>query len=184
MTYNGETLNDVVNNVTVNENSVGNVAILNLKNILQKRKENTCYLYALAYDEKGNALCQETLPLTDENTVKLPKVILSYDLSLDNDTVKLDIKSSDYARFVEIRLKGYSTMLSDNYFDMLPNQTKTVCFKLPNGEDLESIKQRITMRSLCDVERKRSAVQDRLEKAIIFWNPINLANYIARTFDK
>ncbi len=184
MTYNGETLNDVVNNVTVNENSVGNVAILNLKNILQKRKENTCYLYALAYDEKGNALCLETLPLTDENTVKLPKAILSYDLSLDNDTVKLNIKSSDYARFVEIRLKGYSTMLSDNYFDMLPNQTKTVCFKLPKGEDLESIKQRITMRSLCDVERKRSAVQDRLEKATIFWNPINLANYIARTFDK
>ena len=184
MTYDGVTLADVVNNLEVTENKVCQVAKLNLKSILKKHKEKHCYVYAVAYDEKGEIICQETLPLTNENKAKLPKTRLSYDISLDGNTVNLDIKSSDYARFAEIRLKGYSAMLSDNYFDMLPNQNKRVSFELPKGETLESIKEKISMRSLCDIERKHSALRDKIDKSIIFWNPINLANYIARTFDK
>lgn len=75
-------------------------------------------------------------------------------------------------------------MLSDNYFDLLPNQTKSVYFDLPKNETLESIKEKITLRSLCDIEKKHSRLRDKLDKGAIFWNPVNLANYIARTFDK
>ena len=184
MTYSGETLHNLVNTVELEESAVGQVAKLDLKAISQKRKEKTCYAYAIAYDEDGGIICQETLPLTNENTVKLPKTQLAYNVSLSDNTVKIDMKSSDYARFVEIRLKGYSTMLSDNYFDMLPKQSKSVTFELPKGETLESIKEKISIRSLCDIERKHSAIRDKMDKGAIFWNPVNLANYIARTFDK
>ncbi len=184
MTYEGETLSSLVNTVELEENTVGQVAKLDLPSILKKRKERTCYIYAVSYDEDGNIVCQETLPLTNENTVKLPKAQLTYDLALADNIVKMDIKSTDYARFVEIRLKGYSTMLSDNYFDMLPKQIKSVTFELPKDETMESIKEKISIRSLCDIERKHSALRDKMDKGAIFWNPINLANYIARTFDK
>ncbi|MDE6188965.1 MAG: hypothetical protein K2G37_01595 [Clostridia bacterium] len=183
-TYDGEEIAKLVDSVEIEENKVARVAKLDLKSILKKRKEKTCYVYALAYDTDGNIICQETLPLTNENKATLPKTKLSYDISLTNDTVKLTIKSTDYARFVEIRLKGHSTMLSDNYFDMLPSQEKNIFFDLPKGETLQSIKEKISVRSLCDVEKKHSAIKDKLIKAAIFWNPINLANYIARTFDK
>ena len=184
MTYDGEALEDVVNNLEVKENKVSQVAKLNLKTAMKRHSAKRCFVYAIAYDENDNIICQETLPLTNENKAKLPKTQLTYDISLDGNTVKIDINSTKYARFVEIRLKGYSTMLSDNYFDMLPNQTKCVSFELPNGETLESIKEKISMRCLCDIERKHSALRDKIDKSIIFWNPTNLANYIARTFDK
>ncbi len=184
LTYEGETLSSLVNTVELEENTVGQVAKLDLPSILKKRKDRTCYIYAVSYDEDGNIVCQETLPLTNENTVKLPKAQLTYDLALADNIVKMDIKSTDYARFVEIRLKGYSTMLSDNYFDMLPKQIKSVTFELPKDETMESIKEKISIRSLCDIERKHSALRDKMDKGAIFWNPINLANYIARTFDK
>ena len=186
MTYDGKALGGVVNTVVILENKVSQVAKLDVINTLKKNKEkeNNCYIYAIAYNENGEITCQETLPLTDENKAKLPKAVLSCDISLENNTVVMDIKSTRYARFVEIRLKGYSTMLSDNYFDMLPNRTKSVRFDLPKDETLESIKEKISIRSLCDIERKHSAFRDRLEKSAIFWNPVNLANYIARTFDK
>lgn len=183
-TYDGNALGGVVNTVEADENTVSQVAKLDLKSILKGRSKKCCYIYATAYDGNGNIICQETLPLTDENKAKLPKAELSYDISLEGNTVKMDIKSTYYARFVEIRLKGYSTMLSDNYFDALPEQTKSVCFELPNGETLDSIKEKISIRSLCDIKRKHTAIRDRIEKSIIFWNPTNLANYIARTFDK
>lgn len=184
MTYGGEILHNLVNTVEMEGDTVGQAAKLDLKAILQKRKEKHCYAFAAAYDEAGSIICQETLPLTDENKVKLPKTRLSCEFSLEDNTVKMDITSSDYARFVEIRLKGYNTMLSDNYFDMMPKQTKTVTFELPKVETLESIKEKISMRSLCDIEKKHSALRDKMDKGVIFWNPTNLANYIARTFDK
>lgn len=183
-TYGGETLNELTNTVELNADHVGKVAKIDLKNVLKKRKEKTCYVYAVAYDMNNNIICEETLPLTDENKVKLPKTQLTYNLSISGNKVKMDITSSDYARFVEIRLKGYSSMLSDNYFDLLPNQTKSVYFDLPENETLESIKEKITLRSLCDIEKKHSRLRDKLDKGAIFWNPVNLANYIARTFDK
>ena len=184
ITYGGEELHHVINTVEIPANHVGQVAILDIKNILQKKKEKTCYVYAIAYDMEGKIICQETLPLTNENKVKLPKTKLKYDLTLSGGRARMDIHADGYARFVEIRLKGYNTMLSDNYFDLLPHQKKSIYFNLPSGETLESIKEKITLRSLCDIERKHSALRDKLDKGAIFWNPVNLANYIARTFDK
>ena len=109
---------------------------------------------------------------------------MSYKITVSGDVANLEITSDAYARFVEIRLKGYSTMLSDNYFDLMPNQTKTVTFKLPYGETQESVEKLISVRSLTDVPRKYTAARDKLTKLSIFLNPVNLANYIARTFDK
>lgn len=184
MTYKGEELHSVINTVEIPAEHVGQVAILDIKNILQKKKEKTCYVYAIAYDMEGKIICQETLPLTNENKAKLPKTNLKYDLSEEGGRVRMDVHADGYARFIEIRLKGYNTMLSDNYFDLLPLQKKAIYFNMPSGETLESIKDKITLRSLCDIEKKHSALRDKLDKGAIFWNPVNLANYIARTFDK
>lgn len=184
MTYDNQELHSIVNTVEIPPDHVGQVAILDLKNILKKIKEKKCYVYAIAYDMNGNIICQETLPLTNENKVKLPKTKLSYNLSASGNKACMEIHADGYARFVEIRLKGHNTMLSDNYFDLLPHQKTNIYFDLPDGEDLESIKSKITIRSLCDIEKKHSSIRDKMDKGAIFWNPVNLANYIARTFDK
>lgn len=184
MTYGGEELHSAVNVAEIPAEHVGQVAKLDVKNALKKRKEKTCFVYAVAYGENGSIICQETLPLTNENKVKLPKTTLRYALSAEGDRVKMDISADNYARFVEIRLKGSSNMLSDNYFDLLPHQKTSVYFDMPKGENIDTLKDKITLRSLCDIEKKHSALRDKMDKGAIFWNPANIANYIARTFDK
>ncbi|MDE7337194.1 MAG: hypothetical protein K2N32_03680, partial [Clostridia bacterium] len=182
--YSGEILHSITNTLVIGDDSVGKVASFDIKTLLKKRKPKDCYIFAVAYDMHGNIVSEETLPLTNENKAKLPKANLSYSLELKGDVAELTVSSDKYARFVEIRLKGYPTMLSDNYFDMLPEQCKVITFNIPSGENEESLKKLISVRSLCDVPRKYSAARDSLTKTAIFLNPVNLANYIARTFDK
>ena len=183
-TYSGETVYTVTNTLSISDDAVGKIVSLDIKSLLKKHKTKDCYIFAIAYDMNANIISEETLPLTNENKAKLPKANLTYAIEQIDNTAKLTISSDAYARFVEIRLKGYSTMLSDNYFDMMPNQSKTISFEIPQGETIENIKQLVSVRSLVDIPRKYTSARDGLTKLLIFLNPVNLANYIARTFDK
>ncbi|MDE5989987.1 MAG: hypothetical protein K2H36_00200 [Clostridia bacterium] len=182
--YTGEILHSVTNTLTINDDAVGKVVSFDIKTLLKKRKAKDCYLFAIAYDMNGNIISEETLPLTNENKARLPKTKLSYTVEQSGNMAKVTITADNYARFVELRLKGFSTMLSDNYFDMLPMQKKTVVFEIPKGKTIDDISQLLSVRSLVDVPRKYSSTRDRLTKLAIFLNPVNIANYIARTFDK
>ncbi|MDE6614465.1 MAG: hypothetical protein K2K24_03045, partial [Clostridia bacterium] len=182
--YKGETVYTATDNLTLDGDAAQKVTTLNLHKLLKRRRARNCYVFATAYDSQGNIVSEETLPLTNENKAKLPKTKLGLSVEQAGNNAKLTITADGYARFVEIRLKGYSTMLSDNYFDMMPNQTKTVSFEIPQGENIESVKKLLSIRSLVDVPRKYSATRDRLTKLSIFLTPVNIANYIARTFDK
>ncbi len=183
--YDGEIVYTMTNTLLVEGDNVGKAAEFDLKTILKKKnKLNSCYLFAVAYSEDGNILSMETLPLTNENKAKLPKANIDYNIKTRDSQVEIELSADSYARYVEIRLKGHNTMLSDNYFDMLAHQKKIVTFELPDGEDSQSILNKIEVRSLCDVQKKYTFARDRLTKLSIFLNPVNLANYVARTFDK
>ena len=182
--YSGETLHSVTNTLVISDDAVGKVASLDIKALLKKHKPKNCYIFATAYDMQGNIVSEETLPLTNENKANLPKANLTYSIKQNGNTAELTLSSDKYARFVEIRLKGYPTMLSDNYFDMMPGQSKVITFEIPAGENAESLANLISVRSLVDVPRKYSTARDRMTKTAIFLAPVNLANYIARTFDK
>ncbi len=182
-TYDGSTVFTITNKLDFEENSVSNIASINLKKALNPYKKKDCYFCAVALDENHNVISFDSLPLTDENKANLQKANISYNLTVENDKAVIELTSDKYARFVEIRLKGLNTPLSDNYFDMLPYHQKRVEFDA-DGENLETLKQKLEIRSLCDVARKNSRLKDYLIKKAIFFMPVNFANYIARTFDK
>jgi beta-mannosidase len=60
----------------------------------------------------------------------------------------LTLKSSAFAKYVFIDLKGYKGKLSDNYFDLQPNQEKTITF------DKKTVNPVIKVKSLWDVLNK------------------------------
>ena len=182
-TYDGNLLIAHTNTLDFEEDSVGKITSLSLDKLPKGYKKRDCYFYAVALDTDDNVISFDTLPLTDENKAKLVKADISYKVSLKDDKAKLELVSNAYARFVEIRLKGLSTPLSDNYFDMLPNHKRIIEFDA-EGETLESLKEKISVRSLCDIPRKNSPFKDKLIKTSIFFMPVNFVNYIARTFDK
>lgn len=182
-TYGGVSLTAETNTLEFAEDSVGKITSLSIDKIPGGYKKKDCYFYAVALDAEDKVISFDTLPLTDENKARLVKANISYKLTLNDDKAKIELVSDAYARFVEIRLKGLNTPLSDNYFDMLPNHKRTIEFDA-EGETCESLAKKISVRSLCDIERKNSAFKDKLIKTSIFFMPVNFANYIARTFDK
>ena len=148
------------NTLDFEEDSVGKITSLSLDKLPKGCKKRDCYFYAVALDTDDNVISFDTLPLTDENKAKLVKADISYKVSLKDDKAKLELVSNAYARFVEIRLKGLSTPLSDNYFDMLPNHKRVIEFDA-EGETPESLKEKISVRSLCDIPRKNSPLKDK-----------------------
>lgn len=66
---------------------------------------------------------------------------------------KLTIVSKAYARYVELDLRTYDAVFSDNYFDLSADSTKTVDISkeiLPNGMTSDMIKNDLLIRSLTD----------------------------------
>lgn len=182
--YGGKEIYSLTNTLSISADCASKIASLDLKTLLKRNKAKDCYIYATAYGADGEILSEETLPLTAENKARLPKANLSLSLEQVGNTAKVTVTSDNYARFVELRLKGHATMLSDNYFDLLPSQSKTISFEIPDGEDLQSVEKLLSVRSLKDVARRYSALRDKMTKTAIFLRPANIANYIARTFDK
>jgi len=60
------------------------------------------------------------------------------------------LTSSSLARFVELKIEGLDGIFSDNYFDVTPEFKVTVYCSMPDGWDIEGLKQKLRIRSLYD----------------------------------
>lgn len=90
----------------------------------------------------------------------LPKrdTIKPKDLNLVNPKISYQIKgnqivlkSSTFAKYVFVDIAGYKGKLSDNYFDLQPNKTKTILF---DKDNLKAAKIVVKVKSLWDVVSK------------------------------
>jgi len=60
------------------------------------------------------------------------------------------LTSSSLARFVELKIEGLDGIFSDNYFDVTPEFKVIVYCSMPDGWDIEGLKQKLRIRSLYD----------------------------------
>ena len=90
----------------------------------------------------------------------LPKrdTIKPKDLKLINPKItyqlkgnQIVVKSSAFAKYVFVDIAGYTGKLSDNYFDLQPNQTKIITF---DKRYLKGSKIMLKVKSLWDVVNK------------------------------
>ena len=93
-----------------------------------------------------------------DDKLPLRDVVKPKDLILQDPKITYQIKgnqivlqSSSFAKYVYLDIPGYKGKLSDNYFDLEPNQPKSIIFK---SEDLETKKLTIKVKSLWDVDQQ------------------------------
>ena len=64
---------------------------------------------------------------------------------------RIAVSSSSFAKDVSLSIPGVDGRFSDNYFDLLPGEAKTVDFRPARAEDIGLIDGRLQARSLVDV---------------------------------
>jgi len=94
--------------------------------------DNT-FLNVSILDAQLNVLADNKIFLNSFKDLKLPKSDIIYDVEIRNDYFVVDIKSKKFAKNVFVSSKLESNF-SDNYFDLMPKEVKTI--KIKNVSDL------------------------------------------------
>ena len=88
-----------------------------------------------------------------------------------------------FARYVTLSLKGRQQPFSDNYFDMLPGETKMVSVPLCD-DTLDELKSRLCVTALNDLAKKGNRLTLGIARALIQASPRMLASSIPAKFGR
>ena len=127
------------------------------KNLATKVNLKKAFIVAeLFIDDKLHA--QKTVLFFKEKSLKLPKAVINKRIEKDGDTARITLKADKYVRFLQLYSKTDTTPFSDNFFDLIPNEEKTVYWKTNKTE--AEIEKDLSLFSLCDVIPKGNKFDD------------------------
>lgn len=152
-----------------------------IKGRLRHYRHNCVLQYSLkGADEK--VVCTRTVLFKAEKKLALPDPSLALDISVNAGVASIKVRAEKYARYVKLFAKGVAQPFSDNYFDLVAGEEKTVTLPLPDGTDAEQAKQIISVTSIAGIKPKQSRFADFLFRMKIRLIPINIANWVAYHF--
>ncbi|MGN1420018.1 MAG: glycosyl hydrolase 2 galactose-binding domain-containing protein [Eubacterium sp.] len=128
---------------------------------------------------KGEKIVNEKILLFDsEKNLCLPKAKLKCKITIKANTLALDITSDKYARFVKLDCANSTEPFSDNFFDLLPGETKSVYIRKDKNLELIEQAKAISVYSLCNIKPSNSKLDTKLKQMKVFLSPVNIANAI------
>lgn len=128
----------------------------------------------------GEVISRKTVLFDKEKKLNLPKVNFSKEVKVNGDKLEITIKADAFARLVRVESLISTLPFSDNYFDLLPNESKTITMPIDKSVDANVQAEKITVFCCTDVESDKNVLAEKVKMAKIFLQPMNVANYIAR----
>ena len=151
----------------------------------KKVLKNAVFVATLTCQEPQNvAECQpktirKTILFDKEKNLKLPKANVTVDVHREENkaiyTIKSDAFVSKFALFTQ-----NNSPLSDNYFDVLPNETVRISQTMDEGCTLEGLKNNFEFKHVATIEPKSSKFADsffRFKTLLSTWNFLNYIWY-------
>ncbi|WP_226670386.1 beta-mannosidase [Metabacillus litoralis] len=126
---------------------------LSLNEILTKEKSRNTYLECTLYVE-GEKTTGTTLLFTKPKHFDFLNPELSFEVSENEQYFTIDVKSSAFAKYVELDLRAADCKFSDNYFDLSAGDAVIIQVQkdsLSESLSLESFKEQLSIRSVYDI---------------------------------
>lgn len=137
--------------VSVDGASSISVLRVDLTELISNRRDNTVLTYTLS--GRDGLSYSDTALFVSERELKLSAPGIKYDLTGACNDFTLTLTSSAYARAVEITFLDEDVILSDNYFDLTPTAPVRLSLTSSRPTAIESLWNKIKIRSLFDVGR-------------------------------
>ncbi len=120
----------------------------------------------------GKLISERTKIFVPDYALKLKANTIKKSVSYNNGVLTVKLVSSEFCRSVMVDISGFKTPFSDNYFDLLPGEEKTVTVK--TDSDLSNC---VTVKSLADIPLKGTKIKNILYRTKFFFEPENLQRW-------
>lgn len=128
---------------------------------------------------KGEKIVNEKVLLFDnEKNLSLPKAKLKCKITVRVNSLSIDVTSDKYARFVKLDCANSTEPFSDNFFDILPGETKRVTIRKDRELELMEQAKAISVYSLCNIKPSNNRLDTKLKQMKVFLSPVNIANAV------
>lgn len=138
--------------------------------------KRTGLLAELIYD--GEVISRKTVLFDKEKKLNMPKAKLKKEVKVNGDNIEITVTSDCFARLVRVESLVSTLPFSDNYFDLLPGESKTVTMPVDRSVSEKEQAEKITLFCCTDVESQKNVLSENIKMAKIFLQPMNIANYI------
>lgn len=128
--------------------------------------------------ENSALIQQKTVLFCHENELHLPKAKLKTVFEKTADGLNVTVSSDKYARLVKIESSKSTLPFSDNFFDLLPGQKKTVTIKNDTAVSPTELRNSITTYSLSDIPFSNNKLDTKFKQLKVFLSPTNISNAI------
>lgn len=108
----------------------------------------------------GAVVSRKTALFDREKHLSLPKATLKKEVVRKEDAIEITVTSDTFARLVRLESSVSTLPFSDNYFDLLPGESKTVTMALDKAVDAAEQAEKISLFCCTDVVPKSNTVRE------------------------
>lgn len=131
--FNGKTFNkELVKSVTLPANTSFRVYQKNLASLLIPEQRKECFLQLTLKDKSGRKLAEETHFFDRTKDLKLPETSVSYKMKQMDGQCELTVSSPKLVKDLFIQVPEQGARFSDNFFDLLPGESKKILITSPS----------------------------------------------------
>ncbi len=166
-----------INSITIPPCSAKCLEELPISNLKKYADLKQCVFLAemIAGDK---VVSRRTVLFAPEKDLLLPKTDVQVNVEVKDGKAIITLHTEKYLRFLQLHSKSNAKPFSDNYFDLLPGETKTITQSVDAGIHAEDVQKDISCFSAGDIVPNGSRLSDFFAKAKIFLQPINFGSYI------
>ncbi len=128
--------------------------------------------------KNGRLINEKTYLFRPEKKLQLTKPEMKLTTEVVGDEIAITVKSDRFARLVRVENEFSTLPLSDNYFDLLPGESRTVTMKLDEKLDLRQQQDSFSLMCANAIPAKSSELYDLKERARVFLKPENIGQWV------
>ena len=128
--------------------------------------------------QNGEQINQKVVLLDNEKNLCLPKAKLKTRITIEDRLLRLTIKTDNYARLVKAESSRSSNPFSDNFFDILPNETKEITIKADSSMRIRELAESIKVYSLSDIKSDCCKLNSITKQLKVYLSPVNIGNAV------
>lgn len=128
--------------------------------------------------EQGREIQQKVVLFDKEKNLKLPKAKLKTRISVEADQLRITIKTDHFARLVKVESSRSVLPFSDNFFDILPGETKEITIAKDSDMSLKALAESIRVYSLCNIKFDRNILKTKWKRFKVYLSPMNIGNAV------
>ena len=139
--------------VNVNKMSSKDICTENLAELIGTNVRDK-FMYCELLDRNGNVISNTTLIFTEPKFFVFKKADIKTNITGGNGEFTIYVQSDGYAKFVELDFENADVVFSDNYFDLIDSNIKTVTFTTEDKRiTAEQLQKQLTVYSTADIGR-------------------------------